>query len=312
MSRQPTRRRFLTIMGVAASSALLGSAPGHTRWHGTALGADAEMIFAGSTPARAENAIASCLAELERLEQIFSLYRRESELTRLNRGGRLNNPSRDLVILLQYAKWFSDQTFGAFDCTVQPVWRELAHQFSTPAQEQQPDRGKLNEVLRHVGHQHIHVSDSVVTLSPGTLVTLNGIAQGYITDRIADILEASGWRDALINMGELRALPGEAWPVRARHGAIRLSLSGDAAATSAGTGTPLSSDGRWHHLIDPRTATSRNHVAAVTVKAPHALTADALSTALACAAPEELAAIAARFPGARIVLQRPDGSQQKL
>ena len=210
MTRHPTRRRFLSIMGVAASGALLGSAPGHARWHGTALGADAEMVFAGATPAHAESAITTCLAELERLERIFSLYRGNSELVRLNREGRLNNPSRDLVILLQHARRFSAETFGAFDCTVQPVWRELARQFSGPAHKPQPDRKRLNETLRHVGHEHIEVTDQAITLNAGTSVTLNGIAQGYITDRIADALQASGWRDALINMGEYRALPGKA------------------------------------------------------------------------------------------------------
>ena len=78
MTQLLTRRRFLTIAaaGVAAATTTLpGAARGTTRWRGTALGADAEMAFSGPDRAHAEETISSCLGELERLEQIFSLYR---------------------------------------------------------------------------------------------------------------------------------------------------------------------------------------------------------------------------------------------
>ena len=40
----------------------------------------------------------------------------------------------------------------------------------------------------------------------GAAITLNGIAQGYATDRVVDVLRARGLSTTLVNMGEIRAL----------------------------------------------------------------------------------------------------------
>ena len=213
---------------------------------------------------------------------------------------------------MQNADWFSRKTRGAFDCTVQPVWQALAEHFTSAVRSTPPSPGLIERSRRSVGYERLHISEGLLELPAGGAVTLNGIAQGYITDRIADILESAGWHDALISLGETRALPGRPWPVRIAHSDVRISLARGAVATSSGAGTPLSADGRWHHLLDPRTAASRNHFKAVTVRARRAVTADALSTALAAASPEEVGGIAARFPDVTALVIAHDGSVRRL
>lgn len=93
-------------------------------------------------------------------------------------------------------------------------------------------------------------------MAPGMALTLNGIAQGYIGDRVAALLEAEGLTDILIDTGEHRALGqmpgGGGWPARLAQGGA--ALRNRALATSAPLGTVFDSEGRFGHILDPAPA----------------------------------------------------------
>jgi thiamine biosynthesis lipoprotein len=115
-------------------------------------------------------------------------------------------------------------------------------------------------------------------------MTLNGIAQGYIADRVTRLLEEEGLRDILVDTGELRAtggMPGGgAWPVQLP-GGRDTGLRDRALATSAPLGTAFDAAGRVGHILDPRSGyPAPAYGRSVTVTAPTAALADALSTAL--------------------------------
>ena len=122
-------------------------------------------------------------------------------------------------------------------------------------------------------------------------VSLNGIAQGYITDRIAELLRRNGFENVLVNLGEIRGVgghpSGRRWSVGIAitpddTGASRtLEIADQAVATSAPMGTPLNTSGTAHHLFDPRTGACAAHHQSVTVTAQTAALADAYSTAFA-------------------------------
>src|SRR5690606_10339344 len=131
-------------------------------------------------------------------------------------------------------------------------------------------------------------------------------------DRIADLLRAGGFHDVLIDLGEARALgcrpDGGHWraaladPRQPSRTLLDLPL-GDgrdalqALATSAGHGTRFGPDPRIHHLLDPHTGRSAEHYASVSVAAPRAALADALSTTLAIMAPARGAVLLAAYDG---------------
>lgn len=255
-----TRRRFLTI---AAGSAALAFAGGPAlarphdivRWRGTALGAEAEMLLPG--PGAGE-AIDAALKEIDRLESILSLYRPTSALCRLNRDGALAAPPLELVEVLSHAETVSRLSGGAFDVTVQPLW----------GQARTPER------LALVDWRGVEVTPAAVRLArPGTQVTLNGIAQGYVTDRVAEVLRRRGYDSVLIDLGEARAVGrhpgGRPWRVAPGAEEAPVGLENAALATSADDGD----------LVNP--ATGGGGVwRSVTVQAVSAMQADALSTAL--------------------------------
>ncbi|NUB27895.1 FAD:protein FMN transferase [Azospirillum brasilense] len=320
-----TRRRFLGIAAVAAGLALL---PGGLRaagvpvrtWRGVALGADSVIQLAHPDPAEADRLIALCLEEVARLERVFSLYRTDSALARLNRDGVLEAPPADLVRLLSEAAAVSRRTDGAFDPTVQPLWQLYAGHFARlGADPAGPPEAVLRAARELVDHRKLRIEPGRVAFAGrGMAVTLNGIAQGYVTDRVSERLRAEGMSDVLVDLGEIRALghhpSGRPWsvgladPLVEGRNAGTLEIAERAVATSGGYGTPFDAAGRFTHLFDPATGGCAREWLAVTVLAPDATTADALSTALSVAPEARAAVLLDRFPGTAARLTRRDGS----
>lgn len=292
-----TRRRMLTITGAAAGVSILApmglAGKQETQpvaWRGIALGAPAEIRLYTNDQSTAHNALKAGIAELRRLEAIFSLHRPDSALVQLNRSGSLSHPPLDLVRLISMAKAIGKATNGAFDPTIQPLWALYAAHFARSGGLAGPPRAQINEALKLVDASAVTVaSDQIAFGREGMALSLNGIAQGYITDRVAGRLRAAGLDHVLIDMGETRALGAHParrpWRVGiaapdGNGGVIReLYLIDRSIATSAPMGTPFEPTGRYHHLLDPRTGHCASYYNSVSVVATNATLADALSTA---------------------------------
>ena len=298
MNTSITRRRFIRISAIAAGGLLLPGIAGARvataelrQWRGIALGADASLQVYHPDPAAADRLVAAALDEVHRLERIFSLYRQDSALVRLNHDGRLDAPPPELVELLSTSAQFSRLTAGAFDVTVQPLWDLYAGHFSVlNADPAGPSAETIAAARALVGYEGVHVDPAAIRLArPGAKITLNGIAQGYATDRVADLLRAAGCEHTLVDMGEIRAIGDHPahrpWDVALRdpRDAARslgsLALSNVAIATSSGLGTPFDPTGRFNHIFDPSNGTCASRYLSVSVKTARATTADALSTA---------------------------------
>lgn len=319
-----TRRRMVAIVAAAAGSALLSGgqrvwAGELVRWRGSALGAQVSIDIFHPDWEEAEKAIQVCLAEVRRLERQFSLYRPDSAICALNRSGILVAPDADMVALFKASLQFSDLTDGAFDPTVQPLWQLYAGHFSSEQPDPDgPPAERLAEALAKVGRSGLRVSEQrVALLRRGAAVTLNGIAQGYATDRVVDVLRARGLSTTLVNMGEIRALgaraDGTAWRVGLadpdQPGALTgtVDLVDRAVATTAGAGFRFDRSGRFTHLFDPRTGRSPALYRTVSVIAPTATEADALSTAFSLMPASHIGVVAAARAGVQVRLITVDG-----
>lgn len=296
MTTPISRRRVIKITAAAAGLSLLpirARASGKMEtvtWQGQALGAAATMQLHHHNRAQAERLVAASVAEVRRLEHIFSLYQDDSALVRLNREGALAAPPSDLVALLGECRRYHDLTEGAFDPTVQPLWALYHGHFATPgASPDGPNASEIRRALELVGFGNLAFDRDRIVLRRGMSLTLNGIAQGYITDRVVEILRAGGVGSSLVDMGESRAIgtapDGRTWRIGIADPndpisvAETLDLADQAVATSGGYGFAFDREGRFNHLLDPRTGhTARLH-RSVTVIAPTATEADALSTA---------------------------------
>jgi thiamine biosynthesis lipoprotein len=244
------------------------SAPSYV-WRGSALGGEARVALYGASEDAAKNVLTEVAHEIERLEDIFSLHRENSELSRLNAQGQLLGASQDLIEVLRSASDWGKKTHGAFNPLVQPLWQAAARGEAV-------DQPMLDAVKGAIG-----IADHRIALPPHSLVTLNAIAQGRIADRVTELLQSHGFSNVVIDAGELR-IPGRerrAVGIPALKSAI--SICEVAIATSEPKALVFDTKTFRHHLIDPRTGESPRHWESICVLAPTAEAADALSTAFA-------------------------------
>ena len=281
-----TRRRALGLLAAAAGLPLALHASRTTAevvtWRGRALGAPATLVLHHPDRPAAERLLAACAAELDRLESILSLYRPSSALSELNRTRALAAPPPELVAILGDCRAFHDLTAGAFDPTVQPLWRLYAEHFQQGGAPSGPSPEAIAAARAAVGIDAVHASHARIVLTrPGMALTLNGIAQGWISDRIVELLRDAGVTSTLVDMGEIRGLGPDPWSVGIAGTDTVLALTDRAVATSAPAGFAFDPAGRFTHIIDPRTGATPRRYARVTVTAPTAAEADALSTGFA-------------------------------
>lgn len=250
------RRRFLTIL---AGATLAGRGLCAAEWQGRALGADARILIrGGDAPVALLDRVRH---EIDHIEKVFSLYR-DSDLTRLNRDGHARD-SGDLARALHLARRVHDATGGAFDPGVQPLWRHLAGKPGRPA-------------LRPFGG--LHRDGRNLRLARGQALTMNGIAQGIATDRVAALLAGRGLGEVLVDMGEARALDGDFALELAdpRAGVLgRLTLRTGRAVATSSPGALLFPSGQGH-ILGPQG--QRPRWSTVSVEAKSAALADAAST----------------------------------
>lgn len=311
------RRRFIGIVaGASASQLSLARADLAVReaatWRGAILGAPSLLRIHHPDPLVAERLISLSVGEAQRLERIFSLYRPDSALAELNRRGALAAPPAELVRLLSDCRRYHELTHGVFDPSVQPLWKLHVEHFSrSGAGTAGPSSEALAAALAKVGFAHVQFSrDRVAFSKPGMSLTLNGIAQGFITDRVVDILRERGIDHSLVDMGEIRAIgprpDGGPWRVGIPGDEAAVDLVDKAVATSSGCGFAFDPEGRFNHLFDPVTGRSPDPGRSVTVIMSTAAEADALSTAMSLMPDEAVRQLLEDLPHGHAYVRRAD------
>jgi FAD:protein FMN transferase len=319
------RRRFLAISAAVAGLGLvpLGAPPKSAahlvEWRGTFLGAVATLRIHHTDLAAAEHLIEQAVGEARRLEAVFSLYQVDSVLCELNRRGLLIGPPVELLELLTLCDHFWKLTEGVFDPTVQALWQCYADHFADGDRTiEGPSKVELSAALEFVGWEKLQFNrDSIVLNRRGMGLTLNGIAQGYATDRVVELLRAGGIESSLADMGEIRALgstpEGRPWSVALEDpsGEViagrSIPIVNKAVATSGAVGFRFDEQGRCNHLFDPSTGACADPFRSLTVIADTAATADALSTAFALMDEKRIKSVLPRVVGAQVYIITENG-----
>ena len=307
MKPGPSRRRFLTLVAAAAATPFAAKADTTTyRWRGVALGAQASMELRGIEPGPAAKIAAAVEAEVSRLESIFSLYRRDSALVRLNEAGDLPNPPPELLELLGICDFLHQQSGGAFDPSIQPLWRAHAQ---AVIEQRRASQGELTQARKLCDWKAVAFDTGAVSFErSGMALTLNGIAQGYVADRVAALLRARGLDRVLIDMGEIAAIgqadTGRSWRagIATPDGEIvgQAELADRALATSAPSGASIGAASLENHILDPRAAGIGPQWRLVSISAKRATMADGLSTTACLLDRREIDDLLTLHPDARL------------
>jgi FAD:protein FMN transferase len=282
------------------------------------MGTSVRLVLYAPDELQARAAADAAFLRMDRLEEILSHYRENSELNLVSRGagGEPRRVSPELLAVLQSAARLSARTKGALDITIGPMarlWRESRRT------GQLPDIRTLEEARAVVGHEKIKINagTGVVLLErKGMELDLSAVAKGYIADEALALLKARGIARALVDAGGDVVVsdppPGKAgWRVAiqepdAEPGAPRIvTLRNCAVATSGDSYQHVEIGGkRYSHVLDPRTGLGANDAASATVIAPTGLLADGLATAFCVMEPGEAIRLADATPGVSTMIVR--------
>jgi FAD:protein FMN transferase len=248
--------------------------------------------------------------QLAEVEKGMSTYLVDSEISRFNLSTSTGwfAVSAGTCHAVETAQGVSRLSGGAFDVTVGPLVNLWGFGPAT-VEPKPPPQSAIDAALERVDYRLLHTDCDRPALRKeraDVYVDLSAYAKGLGVDEVADLLEARGIQNYLVEIGgELRLhgvdAGGDRWaiaietPSGDRRTAGRIvSLSDKAMATSGDYRNFFEYKGqRYSHTIDPRTGRPTHHgLASVTVIADDAALADALATALLVLGPEEGFALA--------------------
>lgn len=237
---------------------------------------------------RPEQLVQLAVSEVRRIETKFSRYIDSSIVGQINAKAGLAWTSCDDETrgLLEYANTLYTHSGGLFDITsgvLRRVWDF--------GKSKSPSLGELEQVLPLVGWTNFERKDKSVRLNKvGMQIDFGGFGKEYAVDRVASIFLENGVTSALINFGgDVRALgtkpDGRPWqigiqdPRQLDQCFATMSLSQGALATSGDYERFFELDGkRYCHILNPKTGMPVSYWRSVTVLAPLASAAGAIST----------------------------------
>ena len=286
------------------------------------MGVPFRIVLYAETEFLANAAARAAFARVADLNQVFSDYEDDSELTKLSRtsgSGQAVPVSDELWRLLVAAQAMSRRSDGAFDITVGPLvqmWRRARRQRELPTPE------VIAETKARVGWEKLVLDPRARTaklLVPNMRLDLGSIAKGYALDEALKTLRRHGISRALVTGSGDMAIgdppPGRAgWRIELAPldapGAPPtrfLSLRNCGFATSGDLFQHVELGGkRYSHIVDPHTGLGMTDHSLVVVIAPDCLTANSLSTTTCVVGPARGLTLVKATPGASTrIVRRP-------
>jgi thiamine biosynthesis lipoprotein len=268
------------------------------------MGTEVTITVVAPGQAEAEAAINAGMDEVRRFDRMMSLYKDDSEITKVNQaaGKQPVRVSPEMIDAVEAALRVSDLTHGAFDITVGPLivlWQMRLKEGTIPT-----DR-EIANVRRLVNYRNIVIDKQRSTIflkKPNMIMDLGGM-KGYIADRVKDVMKSRGIANCVIALaGDIWVLghreDGTAWRIGIQHPRERdktltvLELT-DAYISTSGDYERfvIREKKRYHHIIDPRTGKPSAGVISATLIGKEGALIDPLTKAPFILGPEEGLAI---------------------
>ncbi len=258
------------------------------------LGSPFEMIVVANDTIQANHYIDMAVAEVSRIENLISDWIPTTPVSEINKNAGIKpvKVSPELFDLLSRAIKISELTEGAFDisyASMDKIWKFDGSMTKMPTPEE------IKKSVSKVGYKKIilDTSNSTVFLSEkGMKLGLGGIGQGYIADKIKEMLVAKGVQAGIVNIsGDIntwgKQLNGEQWKIGIKNPLNKdkifatFPIEDSAVETSGSYEKFVNFDGvRYSHIIDTRTGYPATGVISVTVFAKSTELADALATGI--------------------------------
>ncbi|MEZ0540182.1 FAD:protein FMN transferase [Fibrella arboris] len=257
------------------------------------LGNRFEISAVTGDVAFAEAGIDAAIAEVGRIEALLTTFSPDSQTNQINAQAGIApvEVDQEVFALIGRSLKLSALTQGAFDITYGSIDKRLWN-FDT-TMTALPDRETARQSVRLINYRNVLLNEadnSVFLREKGMRIGFGGIGKGYAAERARYVMARLGVTSGVVNAaGDLTAWGtqpnGEPWtigiadPTTRQTAFSRLSISGFAVATSGDYEKYVLIGGkRYSHTIDPRTGYPVTGLKSVTILAPSAELADALTT----------------------------------
>lgn len=239
----------------------------------------------------AQKGVTDAVAEIQRLDNLLSIGKEDSEISKLNKSGSAAL-SDDTAVMVAKALDLYKSTGGAFDITVLPLmelWGFTTQEYYVPTEDE------IQSTLQRVGADKLTWDESTKTLTLGDKqeIDLGGIAKGFTSSRIMEIFKKDGVTCGMVSLGGNVHLlgtkqDGSAWRVGIQDpnntdDMLGILQANDCAVITSGAyERNFEKDGvTYHHIIDPATGKPSNSgLTSVTIVSKDGTLADGLSTSL--------------------------------
>jgi thiamine biosynthesis lipoprotein len=258
------------------------------------LGSPFEISVVANDSVQADFYTELAISELKRIENLISDWIPTTQISLVNQNAGIMPVKLDKEVfeLVDRAIKISKLTDGAFDisyASMDKIWKFDGSMKSMPTAE------TIKKSVEKVGYQNIILNEKDTTIflkNPGMKLGLGGIGQGYIADKIKEVLKANGCIAGLVNVsGDINTWgkqpDGKDWtvgivnPLNKNKVFATFPLNDSAVETSGSYEKYVTFNGkRYSHIIDPRTGYPASGIVSVSVFAKQTELADALATGI--------------------------------
>jgi FAD:protein FMN transferase len=296
-----------------------------------AMGCEFEVLLNERQYGSGVDCAISALRKIDELESLLSVYRPQSQISKVNRFGSERPVLVDASTfeLVQLALDIHQLTDGAYDITagsLSEAWGFSRRQGRMPSQQQ------IDQSLTVVGSSLVDLDCQAQTIRlkrPGVQLNPGGIGKGYALDQAAGVLVQHGIQDCLIH-GGLSSIVARGtrhhqfdsgWKVALKHPwrpdeTLETIPLRDQGLATSGSGKQFFhfKGKRYSHLIDPRTGWPADKMMSATVICPSGGVADALATGLFILGPERSIEFCQAHPeiSAILVYTDPKSGSQRI
>jgi len=312
--------RFATVVALLLSLTSL-SLPVRAEWRNRAeaiMGTNIYVELWSDDAPKGDEAIEAVMAEMRRIDELMSHYKPQSQLSQINARAAQEPVQVDpeLFDLIKLSTHYSIITEGAFDIT----YASVGHLYDYP-HHVRPTEEQIKAALPGVNWRNMLLDAEHHTVRfehPGMRIDLGGIGKGYAVDRGIAILQARGFKHALVTAGGDSRIIGDRmgrpWVVGIRNPddknkvVTRLPIVNSAMSTSGDYERYFDEGGvRYHHIIDPRTGHPASKVRSATILGPTATETDGMSKTAFVLGPEKALEIINRMPQYDAIFVTPEG-----
>ncbi len=291
-------KKYIVMLMIITAASLCGCRDNNGIMNNGKISEETRDVFAMDTymtltayGENAKDAIDEAVDEIQRLDDMFSVGNKNSEVTILNDNGS-EIISDETAYLFETASQIYKNTEGSFDITVYPLMVEWGF---TNQKYNVPNQKKIDSLLKLIGTEKIEYDkkQKFISVPEGMKIDFGGIAKGYTSQCIMKIFEKNDLTGGIVSLGGNvqtygKKPNGDSFKVgiedpfgNEEYVGI-LNVKNKAVITSGGYERFFEKDGeQYHHILDPKTGyPAKSGLASVTIVSDDGTKADGLSTAL--------------------------------